>query len=513
MRRFSAVIAAVTLTLAALIPFGPSGAAHADTTPPGSFSTSKTVSRVNINADGSQTTVDSRTVKISIDQTTQLRGRQDINVTWSGAKPTGRVTGNYNSADAPNQEYPMVILECRDTSGGGTSTPNIDPTTCWTHGWQSRFQADRTTGYGPWRLDRYATTSQRDAIVGRPNPEPAACVLFDSTTPSETWVPFVAVDGTSYPYGPGAGCGGIPPEDYTVDQTSASIPSNATFATTAIDGTGTDTFDISTAAENASLGCSDTVACSLVVIPVEGISCDLAGAGVPAADMPPASVAQQAGDTCEKTGSYQPGQVASGGQAPDLAVSGSLWWSASNWRNRIVVPLSFAPPANVCDIKSSAQPVDVYGSELMTEAAIQWAPAFCLDPKLFKFNHVQTDEQLARTLVANKGVEAAFSAKAPDGGAAGFNAPTVQAPVAVTGFSISYRIDDAQGQPYTDLKMTPRLLAKLMTESYTQEPAIAAAYTALAGNPQSITADPEFKALNPGIPINYADPAAAALLA
>ncbi|MBV9593012.1 MAG: hypothetical protein JO147_04340, partial [Actinobacteria bacterium] len=37
--------------------------------------------------------------------------------------------------------------------------------------------------------------------------------------------------------------------------------------------------------------------------------------------------------------------------------------------------------------------------------------------------------------------------------------------------------------------------------------------TALAGNPQSITADPEFKALNPRIPVNPGDPAAAALLA
>ena len=36
------------------------------------------------------------------------------------------------------------------------------------------------------------------------------------------------------------------------------------------------------------------------------------------------------------------------GEAP--AVSGELWWTASNWRNRITVPLTFAQTANVCDV-------------------------------------------------------------------------------------------------------------------------------------------------------------------
>ena len=48
--------------------------------------------------------------------------------------------------------------------------------------------------------------------------------------------------------------------------------------------------------------------------------------------------------------------------------------------------------------------------------------------------------------------------------------------------------------------MTPRLLAKLLTESYPDISAVYNAYPPLAHNPMNITQDPEFIALNPGIP-------------
>jgi hypothetical protein len=87
----------------------------------------------------------------------------------------------------------------------------------------------------------------------------------------------------------------------------------------------------------------------------------------------------------------------------------------------------------------------------------------------------------------------------------------VSAPVALTGFAIGYAIDDANGHVYQKLKLTPRLLAKLLTESY---PAVQAVqdgwqntpnadeptdYKPLVNNPINIAADPEFQALNPGI--------------
>jgi hypothetical protein len=101
-----------------------------------------------------------------------------------------------------------------------------------------------------------------------------------------------------------------------------------------------------------------------------------------------------------------------------------------------------------------------------------------------------------------------------------FTTPTVQAPLAVSGFAIAYVIDNGNGVPYTRLRLDPRLLAKLMTESYygtnnvrsnweiTGEPPGSGAnqcpancnraYAAMANNPESIFDDPEFLALNPG---------------
>jgi hypothetical protein len=76
----------------------------------------------------------------------------------------------------------------------------------------------------------------------------------------------------------------------------------------------------------------------------------------------------------------------------------------------------------------------------------------------------------------------------------------VQAPVAVSGFAITYDIDDAEHNAYTHLRLTPRLLAKLLTESYPADPEVRDNYPALAHNPLNITWDPEFRALNPGIP-------------
>ena len=69
--------------------------------------------------------------------------------------------------------------------------------------------------------------------------------------------------------------------------------------------------------------------------------------------------------------------------------------------------------------------------------------------KLFKFVHVQTGEPEARNLLATGGTEAAFTSYAQPGG---YGKPVVNAPVAVTGFAISYVIDGANGQPYTHLR-------------------------------------------------------------
>jgi hypothetical protein len=362
--RIQALLAAgaiVALSVSPVDPAHPAGAATVNR----AVTVQKVVSRTNLNADGSQQLVDSRNVSVTVSDTSQLQGRQDVDVSWTGAHPTGGIQPDYNSTAASSQEYPVAVLECRgqDTTSGPVAQ-RANPTTCWTHGSTARFQSVSYTAFGPWRMDRYASTADRAAVVGRPSDPPTAC---GDPTASERWVPFVSASGPSYEYG-NNGCAGLPPEDFEFDSSSQSVPQNATFAATTADGTGSIKFDMDTVAENASLGCSATVPCTLEVIPIMGISCDPYGVSpvagpLPADDIPaPGDEAKLATQLCEAGPSYAPGALANVSQSVSAAVSGSLWWSASNWNNRISFPLSFAPVSNACNVVSSGPQVDVYGS-------------------------------------------------------------------------------------------------------------------------------------------------------
>lgn len=430
--------------------------------------------------DGAETIADSRSFSVTVDQTQDLRGRQEIDVSWSGAHPTSGIVADENSIDAQQEEYPVVLLECRGIARNATvPADRITPETCWTQNWSERYQDTFSTQFPPYRLDQFGTTADAAQVVGAPPVLPKACDYLPA--PTQHWVPFVAADGEVY-YGGPAGCAGQPPEAENVG--NSALPSNETFGVTGLNGTGSANFDVFTSAENASLGCSTTVACSLVVVPIEGISCGVTG--VDATDAA----------TCEETGAYAPGELVDPVGQEDLTVSGSLWWSASNWRNAITIPLSFAVPADVCALSGNPNVLQIYGSELLIQATTQWAPHFCLTKGSFTFVHVQTGEPEARTILASGSTSAAFTSESPPGG---YERPVMNAPTAVTGFSISYVIDGANGQPYTHLRLTPLLLAKLLTESYPSELPIQQEDPALSHNPLNITLDPEFIALNPGI--------------
>ena len=450
-----------------------------------------TATRIHL-VNGGDQTVDTRNVSVAVSQTKDLRNFQQIDVSWSGAHPTGGLVADQNSAAASEEEYPVVLLECWGTdSADAPSNQRLDPTTCWTAAARERYQDSFNTAFPPFRVDRYAPAGQRTALVGAPDTRPQACF---TPAPVEHWVPFRTPAGKTYPGGSG-GCAGMAPESANVG--GLSLPSNTTYGVTNADGTGSAKFDVWTAENNASLGCSQQVACSLVIVPVMGISCDVAAADLPPADRPaPGDPATTAANLCQATGQFKPGQVVVPAGREDLAVSGALWWSSSNWRNRITVPLQFAPASNACDVVGAKAGVDLYGSELMTQAATQWLPHFCLDPKLFTVKHVQTGEPEARNLLESGGIEAALSSDVPDGG---FSKPVVSAPVGVTGFAIAFSVDDATGHRVASLKLTPRLLAKLLTQSYPAINGIKQEYAALSHNPLDISQDPEFQALNPGI--------------
>lgn len=501
-RRIAAAGCVLLLTGAASGLFRPASAVGADA---GNSSVTKqsTVTRDHL-IGGKDEVVDSRTVKVNVDRTQALKDRAGVHISWSGAHPTGGVVFDQTATTAEDQEYPVAILQCRGVDS--TTVPadqQLTPRTCYTQVPEERYQSPDRGFFPAYRLDRYASPDDRTVTVGAPDPLPAKC---DSNgVGAQHWVPFVSADGTSY-YGGALGCAGLAPDQSVV--ADPLNPPSTTFGTTAADGTGAATFVVQNGQSNGSLGCSDTVACAIVIIPIMGISCDATAASLPVADRPTDPVAAQ--QECGGTGFYDPtvlGNQTNFDPNVETTVSGQLWWSASNWRNRITVPITMAQTAAVCEVTGGGTPEDVYGSQYAVQLTQQWAPRFCLDSNLFRLQQVQTSEVQAKNLLANGvssgqylGVKAALQAGPPP---TAFHNPVVQAPTAITGFAISFLVDDAKHHELTDLKLNARLLAKLMTMSYPALPLIRddwsgiAKYQPMASNPLDVAVDPEFMALNP----------------
>ena len=376
----------------------------------------------------------------------------------------------------------MVILQCRGLDNPRLApAKRLSPQTCWTSTRQQRSQSVSSSA-AVWRHDLYGTEQDRAQKGGMtPYPEPESCDDVDFLSTRIT--PFVAADGEVF-----ASCTAqsMPPEAAV----GAAYPPSEVAAFTNLDGTGEVQFEVRTATENESLGCSDKVACSLVVIPIMGISC------------------LDADRECNRFGRFPPGSSNFANEGVDAAVSPVYWWSPSNWRNRFTVPLSFGLPPDACDVLDTRPPTGFYGSELLSQAALQWAPAYCLSEERFKFQHNRMSDEAAFALMeSGQGSAALVSGKRASEGAD----PVGYAPTAVTGFAVSYVLDkpDNRGEQ-TRLRLTPRLLAKLLTQSYPAS-TLGLQHAGMAKNPLSLNLDPEFQRLNPGLDTRAREAAATVL--
>lgn len=457
--------------LVALVPAS-AVAATDGATDPSAYSKTQTITRDHRETDGTTTTLESKTVTVMVDHTENLRGRERVRITWSGARPTaGRASDPYG-LNGYRQEYPVVIMQCR-----GIDDPSLpldeqlQPETCWTSTSAQRAVLEPTSN-AIWQHDMYASAA--DTGNADPATWPADCTLLGPTFPQHL-TPFVTAKGATF-----SGCteATMPPEAAL----DAALPAAEIYAFTALDGTGSVQFEVRTETENESLGCSATVPCSIVVIPIMGVSC------------------ADGNSSCNQDGKLEPGSLAAGGGYDD-AVSARYWWSESNWRNRFSVPLTFALPPDVCDILDTRAPVDMFGSELLAQASLQWAPAYCLRADRFKYHHnVMSDASGLRLLGTGGGVAAFVSEPA-----ASATPELGYAPVAVTGFAVGYVADltDNRGE-LTTMRLTPRLLAKLLTQSY---PASSGGKLepGLGTNPLSLNRDPEFIELNPGVSLTESE--------
>jgi hypothetical protein len=258
-------------------------------------------------------------------------------------------------------------------------------------------------------------------------------------------------------------------------QTTNEIP----LAQTNTDGTGQQFFEVQTSREAAGLGCGDPVStggattgrkCWLVVVPRGNKEVD-------------------------------------GTTRTTFVDSSPL--SQSNWDNRIVFPLTFQPVSQACPLSQERR---VLGNELAVEAVSRWQPALCAGGGAV-YNYSQVPDDVARNLVEvgqSPGLALMTNPVPPD--QAPPEHPLVYAPVALSGLAIAFNIERQtdtrssaadqllNGQRFTSMKLTPRLVAKLLTQSYQRA---VAGYQSrqvpdyLKNNPAGLTVDPEFLVLNP----------------
>lgn len=216
------------------------------------------------------------------------------------------------------------------------------------------------------------------------------------------------------------------------------------------DGSGEVTIQLFTKRESAALACNSTSPCSIVVVPNYGRPGTGAGATEDQMDAP---------------------------------------WA---WARRTVVPLQFLPVEDACPLTGDSLRVE--GSPFAADALASWRAKTCtLATDAVRVDYTSIGEPQTRSDLSAGTTDVGLVIDPLDADAAA-DRSVVYAPLAITGLVVAFQIDDAGGKPVTDMKLNPRLVAKLITASYRS-----GGNPAVIDNPVNIFRDPEFRALNPGV--------------
>jgi hypothetical protein len=258
------------------------------------------------------------------------------------------------------------------------------------------------------------------------------------------------------------------------------------------DGTGSFDFEMQTSIEAPHLGCggsASTLNCYLVLVPRGSV---------------------YGGHDASCSAIYSPGGAPYAyGLSPAIQAGSPMNPGCDYWNNRIVVPLQFNPVAGVC---AGGAEENVIGSQLLISAIASWQPTLCNTvgvPISFNTN----PDSVARAQLLEKKASVAFTSypitkdelQDPDDQTAFDNTTVAYAPVAIGAAAVSFLADGVNGQ-IDSLNLSPRLLAKLLTQSYIFSLPTDGNdqgnddYAQLGATNQTYTylfQDPDFQALNP----------------
>jgi hypothetical protein len=468
-----AIAVAVAIFVATAVPFTASadeplaGSAGVDTALP------PTASAVTVSGRGAFSGL-----KVSVNQTASLTN-QAVSVTWTGATPATSVGDRF-----------VQIFQCwGDDDGSVPSNPGPPPEQCefggqpFTGNLSSKLPADVAISNEFTRAVTQASWPGFDPNQG----------VFDPGT-GKVWKPFKSVDGTQ------------------VDEQLKVVSSNSNgvsvawqnpyfdfnstneddFGRTYLNGTGSELFQLDTGLEAPGLGCGQSVQahpdgsktipkCWLVIVP----------RGTAADENPPG---------------VDPNRVATSPLAP------------AAWQNRIAIPLQFNPVDSPCAIGADER--RLVGSELATTAITNWQPTLCAAPGSppYAYGAISDDQARQQLLSGQQGAPGMAVISRPIDPTTASN-PVVYAPLTLSGLTIGFNVerqpfdlngtirdpDEAAlaGVRVAHINLTPRLVAKLLTQSYRQQffnlnvSNPPPNYQWVINNPSYITADPDFIQFNP----------------
>ncbi len=440
-------------------------------------------------------------LKVTVNQTQNLVN-QDISVSWTGGSQTisgspGDFNGNY-----------LQIFECwgdpETTYPDYSSDPGPPPSQCEFGGESSTPTSSypiQESGYEYSRIlsqTGWETYSQLQACTSSTTTcqVPGYGSLYNDSRDHFVIEPFDAVDGTSvgqqadYNYDSNV----LSPQPFWLNPYySFDTTNEVDFARTFQGGTGNQLFQVDTGLEAPGLGCGQdiqpqagggtkTPQCWLVVVPRSTAS-------------------------TENPAGVQPGGVATSPLSPTA------------WANRIAIPLGFNPVGSSCSVNAATEGIE--GSELATEAVASWQPALCGQSSSTSYSFLQNTDDQARSNLTSPGygsVGMSVFSNPIDPSQTTSNNPVVYAPLTLSGTVIGFNIDRVpavvngqqvaseaavQGSRIETINLTPRLVAKLLTESYKGQfvdfnaANPGASYDWVQSNPQTLFSDPDFLQFNP----------------
>ena len=431
----------------------------------------------------SQVTVRGRdafsTLAVTVNQTASLTN-QAVSITWSGGTPTRSGPGRFGA-------HYLQIMQCwGDDDGTVPGNPGPPPEQC--------EQGAVTGTYGGLSDSPYPAGFATTRIISRsdwPNYSPTVGYLDTRTT--NVYLPFRAVDGTTInnptdpTFIPAEGGGNFWLNPYFSIVTTNEVAG----AVTGPDSQGAELFQVLNGVQSSGLGCGQKIQ------PVTG-----GGTKIPKCWI---VVVPRGSAVNEDAGTPYAGQADQSGVVTSPV-------SPSAWQHRIAIPIDFNPVDSPCALGADER--RIAGTQLASPAISSWQPVLCSTDGLPPYSYVPVSDSSARQqlLSGQSGAPGMVVISKPESADAVDPAkPVVYAPLSVSGLTIGFNIernptndapvDEQQltGVRVADLQLTPRLVAKLLTQSYTEAVSINSdpGYTWTGRNPTHLGKDPDFLRFNP----------------